>query len=217
MNPTVVAHLLRNLDLGGAECLTADICTRLQACNTHRPHVIAWRYGGPIAERLEQAEVPHTIITQKRRRWWSGPLALTDFFAILRRLSGLLRQEDAQLLHAHLTESTIVAALLNRRCGIPCIATVHSTRPLPSAIADGSLAYRMRAWLLKRAFRRCERIVAVSPTVAQVLRDEFAVDEERLVVILNGVTIPPPPEENGDTRKEMGIPTDHQVLVFVGS
>jgi glycosyltransferase involved in cell wall biosynthesis len=63
-----------------------------------------------------------------------------------------------------------------------------------------------------------DRIICVSDAVKQTVTERERVDEERIVVIRNGVDrITDPREDSEETRKELGIDEDHLVIGMVAN
>lgn len=111
------------------------------------------------------------------------PLAMRGRFDALAawRLAQLLRRERPDLLHAHLTRSTLYAAWARAWSGVRCglVATAHATS-----------AYRH--------FERADRVIAVSHAVAAALR-RHGLGGARVVTVHHGL-----PDPGWDGEAAMG-------------
>ncbi|MDY6833878.1 MAG: glycosyltransferase family 4 protein [Chloroflexota bacterium] len=76
---------------------------------------------------------------------------------------------------------------------------------------------RTSAWLNETSYKYGKHIIAVSPGIEAVLKDDFGVDPERVSVILNGVNADLyVPKHTQIARNELGLSKEHMYLCFVG-
>jgi glycosyltransferase involved in cell wall biosynthesis len=94
-------------------------------------------------------------------------------YASLPGLSALVRRERYDVLHAHTRVTQLLAAFLSRLNGVPYVTTAHGY-------------YKKR--LSRRVFGFWgRRVIAVSPLVAEALRETHGVDPARIRVVPNAV------------------------------
>jgi L-malate glycosyltransferase len=212
-----VLQLVESLGMGGAERLIAML-----AINSDRKRFeiipCALRESGPLEQELKAAGVDYRILGIPRRSILTGPLFIADLRRTLAALARILKELSIDILHTHLTESTLIGILAARQAGVPRVCTtVHSV-----TITSQRGRFSPRAWLLRIAvnkmFSRADRIVAVSEGVAARTRLQINVPCERIITIPNGI--------EGDRfafqcdkamqRRKLGLPNDRQVAVAIG-
>ncbi|OFW15368.1 MAG: hypothetical protein A3F69_02335 [Acidobacteria bacterium RIFCSPLOWO2_12_FULL_66_10] len=119
---------------------------------------------------------------------------------------------DIVHLHGFSRKSRVVIAiarLLGKRVIIKLTSVGH----------DDALAIRRKGGGTFRSFRRADRFVGVSPRFAQ-LHADAGLPAGTLTVIPNGVDLerfrPPAPGEREAIRRELGLPVDRLIVLFVG-
>jgi glycosyltransferase involved in cell wall biosynthesis len=212
-----VLQLVENLGVGGAERLVLMLAMN---SDPKRFEVIpcAIQESGPLADELKAAGIPHRTLGMSRHSVLTGPLFIADLRRILAVLADTLRDLSIDIVHAHLTESTLLGIVAARQAGIPRVCTtVHN-------IIFSSERSRLspREWLLRIAinqmFSRADRVIAVSDGVSKALRQNTKIPPERILTIPNGV------EAHGfrsrgdrdDLRQKLEIPADKLLAVTVG-
>ena len=121
------------------------------------PLKTAARAGG-ITYREVKTKRPWGIL--RARRWLRREIAAGDF----------------DLVHVHLFHAALLLATL-RKLSTPIVATHHH-----GGIYGGGLRSRLDRW----AFRRMDRVVAVSEDVLSLLRDRYGIPSSKLHLIRNG-------------------------------
>lgn len=101
---------------------------------------------------------------------------------LLRLLRAEMRRSQAQLVHAHLFEGALYAAIAARLEGIPCVATLHGQVD----VGRGGLKGRVKSWLFRRLV---SRVVAVSEALRRDLQAGLQLPERVFRVIPNGVPV----------------------------
>jgi glycosyltransferase involved in cell wall biosynthesis len=197
-----VAHFIDSLDPGGAESIVLEICSRLPQ-HGYTAEVVhfgnRWIEEGCKRYGLASALAP----------------AYADFKSVLRlpwfalSFGRFLRARGVQLLHAHLYGAIVGGSLGARVAGIPCVGTVHDQYTL--------LERRSRAAWLRRLSWLGLRLVSVSRTLEDDLRDRAAFGEGALRTIVNGIDVerfsgPRDPA----CRATLGIEEDDVGLISVG-
>lgn len=100
--------------------------------------------------------------------------------ALLRALVRRIRVDDIDLVHAHLFEGAMYAALAARVAGVPCVATLHGQVDLARS--------GPRAWIKQQLFGRAvTRVITVSESLRQTVRVQLPTPDNRFRVIPNGV------------------------------
>jgi glycosyltransferase involved in cell wall biosynthesis len=196
--------------IGGTERQALKLSRALAAAGSDVRIVTGrWFRGTPRSERIEGVEVfrHHTLWEFFGIR---GMKKFGGYLYILTLAWHLFRTRDTyDVIHVHgLNYHTAVAATVGRRLGKPTIAKLAN-----SGIASD--IDRMRrgqqlagAGRLLGAALRCDRLVALSPVIADELR-RAGVSEERIVSIPNGVEV----DETAAPRRPE---SDVLRLVYIG-
>jgi len=216
--PATVFHLIYSLAQGGAEVLTADLSETVARDGRFRPVVCAWKRGGPLGDRLAEAGIRVHVPALRRRPMWTGPVFLVDTIRIVRTIACLARTERARILHAHLTTSAFLGAVVGAWLRCPLVVSVYSNHLIPLGIRRGTPRFLLWKSLYRWALGRARRIIAVSGTVRDSLERDLGVAPHRVTVIPNGVAVPPPGPGRAaeEVRRELGLPEDARLIVFVG-
>src|SRR4051794_20446828 len=160
-----------SLDVGGAERHVVDLAATLAGVEV----TVACSVAGPLAGELERSHV--TV------RALSGELVkrrLCERYAAA--LGGLLRERPPDLIHAHLHASAAAAALATPP-DIPLVITEQTEAPWRRP-RDESVS--------RRIYDRADALIAVSDAIRDRMVRRFAVAEERIAVVPNGVHAPSP-------------------------
>jgi glycosyltransferase involved in cell wall biosynthesis len=212
-----VLQLIDRFTVGGAEKLVLSLATNT---DPKRFHVIpcALFDSGPLEQELRAANIEYRIIGLPRRTLLSGPVFFADLSRTVIALRRMLKELSIDILHSHLTHSTLVGMLATRRTTSPNFCTtVHN-------IIFDSQRGRLspRAWLMRggirTTFSRADRLIAVSKKVADAVQLYTGLPIERIRTIPNGVK----PgrvcstEDRNRLRRALGLPADRSVLVSVG-
>jgi L-malate glycosyltransferase len=212
-----VLQLVESFAVGGAERVVLMLAMHT---NRQRFEVIpcALRQSGPLEDDLRAAGKEYRMLGIPRRSILTGPLFVANFRRTLRALVNTLKDLSIDIIHTHLTESTLLGVLAARCANGPRVcATVHSIIVSPER---GRLS--PRAWLLgiaiDKMFSQVDPIITVSESVAQGIRLRTSVSPEKMLTIPNGVE-PDRFRFQGDRhalRHKLGLPKDRLVLATVG-
>lgn len=175
--PIRVLHLVHNLKREGAQIVVRNLLQNLDPA-VCTPLVCGWKAGGELAEELAAAGVDVIEAPASVR---GRTLALPGF------LHRLVRQRQIALIHGHMSDSAIWAAIAGRRAGIPWVITHHSNRLIP---ALHPLKRQLRLRLLQWATRQAAINIAVATDVAAQTRTVLGLSDEAVCVIVNGVNVP---------------------------
>lgn len=175
--PLRVLHIASGDRWAGAEVQLYTLLSQLQRRDDTEPHAILMN-DGELAHRLRAAGIQVDIVDESR----------LGASAILRELCALLRQHRPDVVHTHRIKENILGALANRlTVRTASVRTVHGAeehppkglRQLPKHLLRALDRWVGRHWQ--------QRIIAVSPPLAELLAEQFPRD--RIVTIENGVDI----------------------------
>lgn len=130
-----------------------------------------------------------------------------------RRLLELLRDDGIDVVHAHLTYSSIWAALAARRLALPLVASIH--------VSPERKGWRQQMRLTILVFllnRYANRIVFVSDALRGEWMRRTRLDASRAAVIPNGVVVSGPdadPMRRSSLRAGLGLGPDSFLLITV--
>lgn len=120
----------------------------------------------------------------------------------------LCRRLRPDVVHTHGYRADVVDAPVARRQGIPVVSTAHG-------FTGGDRKNRFYQWLQRRAFRRCDAVVAVSRTLVDDLAAS-GVPRERLWYVQNGWYAPEPPLDQDAACRALGLTPDGFRVGWVG-
>ena len=124
------------------------------------------------------------------------------------RIARLIRREKIQLLHTHNAGAHLYGAIGARLAGVPVLHTEHTGKTF--AAAQSRRANRFAA-------RFTDYTVAVSTDNAKFICDQEGVDPTRLMVLPNGIPLPPVTvPDRAALRRKLGLPDGCRVLGTVG-
>ena len=193
--------LIPTLDRSGAEKQFTLLATRLPK-DEFDVRVVALTRGGPYEEELRQADIPVTILD---KRWRCDPVAWW-------RLRSIIRDFDPDIVHSWLFAGNAFGRMAAGKSSRAKL--VVSERCVDSWKSGWQL--KIDRWLAERT----SRLVANSQAVAEFYRQQ-GFPSERIVVIPNGVEIPP--EENPDHDKvrdrllaEFDLPSGAKLVGYIG-
>ena len=141
---------------------------------------VACSAGGPLAARLEEADIPVPVllgVVAKRRVG----------FRLAWRLRRLLVRGRFDLVHAHIYASAVAAALATFATRVPLVITEHS---------EGRWRTRRSWWVTRWAYARAAHVITVSAPIRRLLLERAGLRPERVSVIPNAL---PQPERPGET------------------
>jgi glycosyltransferase involved in cell wall biosynthesis len=201
-----VLWLIDSLTVGGAERLAAVFARRHDRARLDlRVACLKEIDGNPLAREIEAAGVPLTVLHARNLR---------DAGAF-RRLVRLIREQEIDLIHAHLTYADVWGRLAGRVTRRPVVSTVHVqgyTNPNDPSRRDGVVES------LARFVRKNVGgpVVAVSDALRRRLV-EAGLPPARVVTVRNGIELEnfdlPADFSRAARRAEFGIPADAAVAV----
>lgn len=169
-----LVFLIRSLHLGGAERQLVTLAKSLHARG--RPVCVVLFYNeGVLRKDLDAAGVP-VFAANKKHRW--------DFGGFLKRMIHILRTEQPDVLHAYLTTSNILAALLKPL--LPKVRIVWGIRASNMNLDYYDRFVRFTNWLESRLSGIPDLMIANSHAGrSHCLQIGFPV--EKIKVIPNGI------------------------------
>jgi glycosyltransferase involved in cell wall biosynthesis len=104
-------------------------------------------------------------------RAWSLDLANIFDRRTRTRLSTLMRETNAQVVHTHLWNGDVLGGLAARRAGIPAVATVYGAYHLPIGVTGlRGLRRHVLSQTFRAIYRSFDRVIAIS----QYVRDDLS-------------------------------------------
>ncbi|HEX6083732.1 MAG TPA: glycosyltransferase [Thermoanaerobaculia bacterium] len=209
--PARLLWLVDSLGAGGAEAL---VVTYAEAVQGKQAFFVACLSGadGVNAQRLQALGVP--VIDLRARN-------LRDV-AAFRRLLAAIREHRIELIHAHLTYSSIWSAIASRLTGVPAIASLHVSPRATRTLKDSALhrvATDLRDRLMRAILNRWSRIVVM---VSGALRDDYlarGLKSAKMRVVHNGIELDrfrrPRDESRARLERELNIPRGVPIIATV--
>lgn len=197
-----ILQVIPELDAGGAERTTIEVAEAVVAAGGRC--LVASR-GGRLEADLSAAGGELVRLDMKTK----NPLAI---WANAGRLSAVIKAEGVDLVHARSRAPAWSAKWAARRTGKPFVTTYHGTYTAKSA--------------LKRRYNAVmaagDRVIANSSFIADHVRAEHGVGEDRLRVIARGVDMERfdpeqvAPERIAALRARWGVQPDETVILLPG-
>lgn len=186
--------------MGGAEWSLLELAGALRREGVA---VLAAVPDGALALRLRAAGVETVRLPALcLRRGWRLPAAGVRLAVVAMRLAALIRRERPELIHANSLAAAL--ALVATRTRVPWLWHVR----------DLSLP----VWALRLTARPARALIAISPAVAQRLRDGLPdALQSRIVTILNGVELARLPEahDRAAARRRLGLPPEGPLIGMI--
>ncbi len=194
-----ILHITSHLEIGGITRYIVSLSERLIA-RGHR--VVVASAGGSVEARATALGVTHWSVPFRTSAEFS-PQVLWGTSEVARRL----REDPADVIHAHTRVGQVAAELLARRLGIPVVTTWH-----------GIYRPNVGRWLWP-CFGNLT--MAISDPVYQNLRRDFHVPSSRIRRIYNGIdpqqyAVPPTSSLLQAFRERWGLPVDCPIVGAVG-
>lgn len=201
--PGTIVHLLSGLAYGGKEQVAIDLA-RLGIERGQR-HLLVL-YDTPYRSRmldLDPSGVPWRVIKRKETGFDIG---------YPRRLLSAMRQEGANLVHAHGATALVYASLAK------LIALLSPISVLGTFHVRGTGSSRVSRFALAGAARIADRLFAVSGALARDLREDGL--RSNIETINNGVDLrafsPVTPTARLKARRELALPEDKFLIGTLG-
>lgn len=191
--PTRVVFCVDNLNVGGTELNAVRTAEQLDRARVEVSVLCLQAAGGPLDERYRAAGIPvHALPLASLY----GPDALRQGWQVRR----FLRQQRADVLHAHDVYSNIFGVPWARLAGVKTIASRRwwAGTPRPLLQRANRLAYAL-----------ADVVLANAPAVAGYLREELGLPARKVRVVPNfvdaGALQPSTPEVLDALRRQCGV------------
>jgi glycosyltransferase involved in cell wall biosynthesis len=196
-----IALCITDLNVGGAERCLVELATRLD--RTRFQPVVYCLAGAPEPDQtsfiptLETAGVDVHCLGAKRA---------TDFFAVVARLSAMLRERETDLVQTFLFHANIVGRFAAWQAGVP--HTVCGIR-----VAERRASWHR--WLERATHRLVEKYVCVSRSVADFSASQTRLPAAKLVVIPNGTDLARFTDVKPANLADLGL-SGRRFVTFIG-
>jgi glycosyltransferase involved in cell wall biosynthesis len=153
-------------------------------------------------------------------KWVQIPLPkrrLNPGFSAARVMAAEIKKMNVSVLHMHGMGTLLMARLACLRSRTPIVATVHLSPEVSAAGPHAAMAKIARPFL-SRFWPT--RLIAISSEIRKVFGQQYAISEQRIDTIFNGVDAShfrlPTPEERSAARQSLGLADDDFVVSHVG-
>jgi len=213
--------------LGGKETGGMNVYVR-ELCR----HLAARGWGVDVYTRLQDPDMPPFAVREefgyRTVHIPAGPRAAVDRRELFQHLPEFLagmreyveeRALSYDLIHSHYWLSGWVARELAADWGVPAIHMFHTLGRMKERAGSpqGLQGAEERAAVEQEILQWADRIVAATPLDRQQMLDLYEADASRIVVIPCGVNLELfRPLDRCAARKELGLPADRRMLLFVG-
>ncbi len=192
-----VAHILKDLDLGGIQTLLLDLLAEYR--RRGQPCVFVCIGTGILRERFEHV-YPEIRFIEKKLPYFDPRVAV--------RLRKLLLTENVEVVHAHHTSEGIASLMAVAGTSIKLVQSFH---------VAPNISNRQDNIVLRFLARRAD--LSISPSVSQRTSLQSAgYNTEQMSVVYNGIDsarLKAHPERN--IRDELGITGNEFLLVSIGN
>ncbi|MDX9689520.1 MAG: glycosyltransferase family 4 protein [Alphaproteobacteria bacterium] len=164
-----VLQIIPALGTGGAEQACVDVAVGLVE---RGDRAIILSTGGWRVEKVEERGSRHYVC----------PVATKNPLKIIKNafwLAGLIRDEHIDVVHARSRAPAWSARIACRLTGCPFVTTFH---------ADYKFSNRFKK-AYNRVMASANRVIAISPYIAQKIKDDYGVPEERIRLINRGLDL----------------------------
>lgn len=199
MNPRTILHTIETAGPGGAETIVLELATRLDPARFRSVALVPrqdWLW-----LRLRERGVPTYVLEGKS---WHD-------LEFLKRMAGVVRKEQVDLIHSHLPDQNFFSCLVGRWTGRKTVATYHGVVELRGE--DRRRAAIKRWWVRHSA----AAVVSVCDHVARLLEQD-GFPKRKLRRIYNGIDAARyASSANGHLRRELGLPAAAPVVGMVAN
>ncbi|MFN8490925.1 MAG: glycosyltransferase [Caldilineaceae bacterium] len=168
--PIKVIHLITELSIGGAQMVLLRLLANLDRTRYQVMVACLYNRDGAVAQQIRALGIP--VIDLGMTRKWR-----VDAFL---RLWRLLRQTRPAVLHTWMFHCNIPGRILGRLAGVPVIISAEHTMGQESG---------MRVRLNRLTGGLADRVLCVSPQVADYARTAIHLPSSKVVVVPNGIDL----------------------------
>lgn len=179
------------LDIGGAETHVVTLASKLKKYG-HTPIVVS--SGGIFEETLRENGIEHYL----------APLDKKSFGSIsssVELIKNLIKQKEIDIIHAHGRIPAFNCKIVSMLTNTPFMTTAH-------AKFKDSFVYRHTSFWGKKT-------ICISDDVKEHLVQRFAVNENKITVIENGIDTDlfSKKDLKGCLKEELGMPLDSNIII----
>lgn len=172
-----VLHVIETLDIGGAECVVADIVNNMHS--NIKSSICCFKHIGEVANRINP-DVDIFSLDKKEGNSLSLPF----------RLAKIMREKKIDAVHTHnwgVFCESIFAAVIAR---VPVrIHMAHGGLLDHQGTVGGLVKKRIRRQLEFTAALFCDKIIAVSEDLKKLLIREIGINGQKIITLRNGIKI----------------------------
>ena len=199
-----VLWLIDSLTAGGAESLTASLAEHHDTRRLEL-HIGCLKRidGNDFEQRIRDSGTPLKIFNIRNLRDVTG----------YRHLLNHVRELMPDVIHSHLTSSSIYGSLLSMQTGIPLVSSMHVMPEKSRGIRRKMLRQQLEILLLRR---HAARIIMVSAAARDAWIANGTFRPDRLHVIHNGIpVIPTDTAARQRVRQKLGLEADKTVIACI--
>jgi glycosyltransferase involved in cell wall biosynthesis len=203
-----VTYMIDKLHRAGAQVHLGQLASSLDR-EAFEPEVVCLLAGGPVADGLRADGVPVEVLGLGRLY---APRATIGLWRLARRL----RSRRVDVLHTYLVSANVFGTLAGRLAGVGAVVT--SRRDM--GFSRNVRLRLVEEWLVNPLV---DKVVAVSPAVAEATRRERGWRDDQVVTIPNGVDLQrfdaarhPRPEARAQALREWGLADDEVAVGAIG-
>ena len=125
---------------------------------------------------------------------------------------------DVDVVHCHTWYAHYAGCMVKYLQDVPLVLTTHSLEPhRPWKVEQLGSAYHVSSWVERTAYENADGVVAVSRAMKNDVHDLYAVEEDRIQVIHNGIDLQQyRPTPNVEVLRQYGVDPDMPYVLFVG-
>ncbi len=197
---TTVLHVLAPASVGGMESVVSMLTAGLVQGGTRvLAHLVVDPGENPPLGAVLRSHGVHVTVTGVPSRRYSMERAAT---------AALCRSESVDVVHCHGYRADVIDSGAARSVGVPVVSTVHG-------FTGGGWKNAIYEWLQIRAFRRMDRVLAVSRPLVDILQRR-GVRPETISILPNAFASSLPALEPGPARVALGLPPAGPVVGWIG-
>lgn len=178
-----------------------------------------------LGRDLEDIDTIRTVKFPWYKKLGAGPSwhkFYIDFF-LLWTSWRVAHQFEPDVIHAHLHEGALLGWLISRLSGIPLVFDCQGSLTGELLAHNFPLAKPIllrNMWLALERFidQRADHILAQSTNMLQELTHQFGIPRHKITMAYDGVNanVFVPGQKNQELLKQLDIPTDSPIIVFLG-
>jgi glycosyltransferase involved in cell wall biosynthesis len=214
-----IAQVIETMNMGGAEKLAVNVANEL-AARGHESHLIVTTQRGELSTQIADGVTAHYL--EFDRSSIANPI---KFFNSIRHgralLSKVVHDNLIEVIQTHLPGSNFFGLMLARSKACAVLPTIHNNEEFRYGASDLKLLVAIRKYAYRNMLKRCQQLIAVSPTVRSSMIKELGCSEheaKRISVVTNAVPIPEPVDDarRFAIRREFGVRDDETLILAAG-